>query len=98
MVVDEIKKIEEDLKEGSVIKIKAEASLSGLRKEFNDINNEIKELGIVDVAKAEDELNEKKSDLANKVKELGEMIPSDIIEKFKNYDFTNDLPDPSMEF
>lgn len=98
MVVDEIKKIEEDLKEGSVIKIKAEASLSGLRKEFNDITNDIKELGIVDVAKAEDELNEKKSDLANKVKELGEMIPSDIIEKFKNYDFTNDLPDPSMEF
>lgn len=98
MVVDEIKKIEEDLKNGNVIKIKAEASLSGLRKEFNDINNDIKELGIVDVAKAEEELNEKKTDLANKVKELGKMIPSDIIEKFKNYDFTNDLPDPSMEF
>lgn len=98
MVVDEIKKIEEDLKDGNVIKIKAEASLSGLRKEFNDINDSITELGITDVNKAEEELNKKKTDLANKVKELAEMVPSDIIEKFKNYDFNNDLPDSSMEF
>lgn len=98
MVVDKIQKLEQELKDGVLLKVKAETSLTALRKEFNTIDENLTELGIKDVKKAEEELNEKKTGLAKKLDKLEEMIPSDIIEKFKNYDFTNTTPNANLEF
>lgn len=98
MVVDEIKKIEEDLKSAEIMKIKAETSLSALRNDYKNIEGDIKELGITDVKKAEEELNNRKEELVKKIEELKGLIPTDIIEKYKNYDFTSDVPDEGLDF
>ena len=97
--VEKIQKLEEQIKAGEIVKIKAEASLNSLRKEYADCENKLKTLGIKDVKKAEEEVLAMEKDLETKLKALEDTIPVDIIEKYKNYDFNNDVePNENLGF
>lgn len=102
MSIERIQELEENYNKGKIIKIKAEASLTALRNTLKENNEELKRLGIVDVSKAEEELNKKKQDLEDKIKELESKLPLNIIKQYENVDFNSNIaesqPKENMDF
>lgn len=84
--MSQVEKIEKLIREGELLKVRAGDKISNLQTQYKKKAEELKELGI-DVKQAENDLENKKKLLAEKTKKALDLIPEDIIEKYKNYDF-----------
>lgn len=81
-----IEKIENLIKEGELLKVRAGDKIANLQTQYKKKSEELKELGI-DVKQADVDLAEKKKLLEEKINKALELLPEDVIEKYKNYDF-----------
>lgn len=98
----QVEKIEKLIREGEMLKVRAGDKIANLETQYKKKAEELKELGI-DVRKAESDLEEKKKLLSEKINKALELIPEDVIEKYKNYDFagakeTTEEPNLNMPF
>ena len=82
----QVEKIEKLIREGEMLKVRAGDKIANLTTQYKKKAEELKELGI-DVKQADADLEAKKKLLEEKTKKALELIPEDIIEKYKNYDF-----------
>lgn len=97
-----VEKIEKLIREGEMLKVRAGDKIANLQTQYKKKAEELKELGI-DVKQADADLEAKKKLLEEKTKKALELIPEDIIEKYKNYDFAgakeqNEEPNLDMPF
>lgn len=92
-ISDSIKKAEQDIKAGKELKHSLELKIALLRGQYNQKIENLKTLGITDIKNAEKELELKKEQLLEDLNKLKEQIPSDLIEKYKNIDFSNENVD-----
>lgn len=98
----QVEKIEKLIREGEMLKVRAGDKIANLTTQYKKKADELKDLGI-DVKQAETDLEEKKKLLQEKINKALELIPEDVIEKYKNYDFagakeTEEEPNLNMPF
>lgn len=82
-----IEKIEKLIKEGELLKVRAGDKVANLQTQYKKKADELSKLGITDIKSAEEELAKKQELLEEKISKALELIPEDIINKYKNYDF-----------
>lgn len=98
----QVEKIEKLIREGEMLKVRAGDKIANLETQYKKKAEELKALGI-DVKKAETDLDAKKKLLEEKINKALDLIPEDVIEKYKNYDFagakeTTEEPNLNMPF
>lgn len=82
-----IEKIEKLIKEGELLKVRAGDKVANLQTQYKKKADELSKLGITDIKSAEEELAKKQELLEEKISKALKLIPEDIINKYKNYDF-----------
>ncbi len=87
-IVKIIEDKEKEIKKGETIKIQAETTVKNLRDQYRRVEEDLKELG-VDPQKAKEELIDLDKLIEGKLAELDTLIPTDVIKKYENYDFSN---------
>ena len=97
----EIEEIEKVLSEGKVLKVRAEDRINTLANSYKEETKKLNALGI-NIKTAEADLEAKKQLLNEKMKKVSELVPTDMIEKYKTYDFSGakntDEPNTKMPF
>lgn len=99
--MSQIEQIEKLIREGEMLKVRAGDKIATLQNQYKKKAEELKDLGI-DVKQADKDLAEKKKLLQDKINKALELLPEDVIEKYKNYDFagakTEEEPNLNMPF
>ena len=86
---DRIQELENLLKDGNLVNVRCTDRLSALRKEYLAKKEELANLGIKDINKAKEEIENRGKALNQKIDDALKLIPQDIINKYKNFDFTS---------
>ena len=87
MSENKIKEIEKLMRDGEMLKVRSEDRISNLTTQYKSKAEELKKLGI-NVKTAQADLEAKKKERDEKLAKVMELIPEDVIEKYKNYDFS----------
>lgn len=82
-----IKQIEKLMRDGEMLKVRSEDRISNLTTQYKSKAEELKKLGI-NPKTAQADLEAKKKLRDEKLAKVMELIPEDVIEKYKNYDFS----------
>ena len=86
---DRIQELENLLKDGNLVKVRCTDRLNSLLKEYKAKKEELEKLGIKDISKAKEELENRGKALNQKIDDALKLIPQDIIKKYKDFDFTS---------
>lgn len=79
---------EKEIKKGETIKIQADTTVKNLRDQYRKVDEDLKALG-VEPKKAKENLDDIDKMIQAKLTELATLIPSDVIKKYENYDFSS---------
>ena len=85
--MSDIKKIEKLMRDGEMLRVRAEDRIANLTTQYKAKADELNKLGI-NVKTAQADLEAKKKLRDQKLAEAMKLIPDDVIEKYKNYDFS----------
>lgn len=94
--IKEFEKIKETIKNGEILKVRAEERLSYLKKVYNEKVNQIKNLGY-DPKNLKNEIEKEEKEIEEKIKKINEILPTDLIEKYKNCDFSAEVKEVKNE-
>lgn len=98
--IKEIENLQTLIKQSETLKVRATERRSALRPQYQKKIEEIKALGF-DAEHIEEDLVKKEQEIALKIKEALNLIPVDIVTKYKNYDFagaSEEKPDLNQPF
>lgn len=90
-----VEELEKAIREGEMLKVRTNDRILSLSNQYKETAQELKKLGI-DPQNGEVELEKKKKEFENKIKELEALIPIDIINQYKNYDFSGGVEEKEM--
>ena len=82
-----LEELESYIKEGEVLKVRISDKLNNLENQYKQIAEELLKLGINPETASED-IAKKEKEYTEALQKLEQMLPTDIIDKYKNYDFS----------
>jgi chromosome segregation ATPase len=82
-----LEELESTIKDGEMLKVRINDRLTTLTNQYTEIAKQLSDLGI-DPKNAEKEIQEKEKEYVNALQKLENMLPIDIIEQYKNHNFS----------
>lgn len=84
--IKEIENLQTLIKQSETLKVRASERRNALRPQYQKKMEEIKSLGF-DTEHIEEDITKKEKEIQDKIKEALNLIPVDIVAKYKDYDF-----------
>lgn len=85
-IIDDLNKLEKDIRKGETLKVQAETMVRTLQEQYRRNSASLKALG-VNPKKAEEDLKTIDLEIEEKLKKLKSLVPTDVIEKYENFNF-----------